>query len=113
MVSDKARIAKLERELELLRDQSKSKVKKVQLIAFLKTEKGMMLASLAVFTLITLIVLMWPSPHSAPKQKGPEGPVGHWENVCSSEVNPSWFEGASGLVGPEFYTRCNEVFVKN
>jgi hypothetical protein len=108
MVSDKARIAKLERELELLRGQSI--VKKPQLIAFLKTEKGAIVFSLSLFAVLSLIILAWPKSHSEPKEKGP---VGRWETVCSSEVNPNWYEGASGLIGPEFYTRCDEVFVKN
>ena len=110
MVSDKSRIAKLEKELELLRDQSRSKVKKPQFVAFLKTEKGAIIFTLSIFAIMSLIVLAWPKSHSEPKQKGP---VGHWEKVCSSELNPNWYEGASGLVGPEFYTRCDEIFVKN
>jgi hypothetical protein len=110
MVSDKARIAKLEKELELLRDQSKPKVSKGQVFAFLKTEKGAIVFIVSVFALASLIILVWPNSDSKPKQKGP---VGHWENVCSSEVNPNWYEGASGLIGPEFYTRCDEIFIKN
>jgi len=110
MASDKARIAKLEKELELLRAQSEPRENKGHLIASLKTEKGAIIFTLAVFALASLLVLAWPETQSEPKQNEP---VGRWENVCTSELNPNWYEGASGLVGPQFYTRCDDIFIKN
>ena len=107
MVSDKARIAKLTKELDLLRDQSRPKVSKGQVFAFLKTEKGAIVFIVSVFALASLIILVWPNSDSKPKQEELEG---RWENRCVLVKNPNWSE--DGIFFEEFQNQCEDVFVK-